>query len=92
MSLSRFLRRSRLPIEKRSDWAFELTDNGRWAWHVTDPDGTTESSEGSFLTLKECVAEATRCGYVAWIPEAERRNHRFSSQPASGLLHRRYVR
>lgn len=36
-------------------------------------DGTKESSNRAFQTLKECVDDATRCGYVAWKAEAERR-------------------
>jgi hypothetical protein len=66
------LQRTRLPTEKRSDWSFQPVEGG-WIWHVTHPDGTSASSRRQFLTRKECVADATRCGYVAWIPEAERR-------------------
>jgi hypothetical protein len=58
---------------KRSDWTFQLFADGSWAWHVTHPDGSTQSSTQRFLTKTECVVDATLHGYVAWIPEAERR-------------------
>jgi hypothetical protein len=58
---------------KRSDWSFKSFDDGWWAWHVTHADGSTQSSTRRFLTKAECVADATLYGYVAWIPEAERR-------------------
>ena len=86
LQVSRYFRSSRLPVEKRSDWAFELNADRRWVWHVTHPDGTTEFSEGSFLTAKECIADATHNGYIAWIPEAERRNHPFPPRPPGGFV------
>ena len=69
------LKRGRLPTEKRSDWAFRQVD-GRWVWQVTHFDGSQATSKRRFLTRTECVADATRHGYVAWIPEAERRRTR----------------
>ena len=61
-----------LPAEKRSDWMFEPTNEG-WTWRVTHQDGSSEFSDRAFGTQKECIADATRRGYVSWIPEAERR-------------------
>jgi hypothetical protein len=58
---------------KRSDWSFKSFADGWWAWHVVHPDGSRQSSTQRFLTRVECVADATLHGYVAWIPEAERR-------------------
>ena len=66
----------RLPSEKRSDWTFRVVEGRSWVWEVSHTDGTKESSKETFLTRKECVADATRHGYVAWIPEAERRRRR----------------
>jgi len=64
----------RLPGEKRSDWTFEPSSNGKWGWRVTHQDGRCEESACTFGTQKECIADATHRGYVCWIPEAERRN------------------
>jgi hypothetical protein len=58
--------------QRRSQWNFATTDAG-WTWTVTHADGTTESSEQAFKTLKECADDATGHGYVAWKPEDERR-------------------
>jgi hypothetical protein len=66
-------RKSRLTAEKRSDWTFLTVEDGSWVWHVTYADGSKATSMRRFSTVKECVADATRNGYVAWIPEAERR-------------------
>ncbi|MGZ5161917.1 MAG: hypothetical protein ACXWIT_15435 [Burkholderiales bacterium] len=80
------MRRKRLPAEKRSDWTFLTVDDGSWVWHVTHADGSKATSKRHFSTVKECVADATRNGYVAWIPEAERRSDRSkrnSLQPSS---------
>ena len=60
--------------EKRSDWTFRRVDESAWRWQVTHADGTKVSSPRKFSTQKECIADATRYGYVAWIPEAERRS------------------
>lgn len=60
------------PVEKRSQWNFELADDG-WAWSVVHADGTTERSARRWPTLKECAADASSRGYVAWKAEDERR-------------------
>jgi uncharacterized protein with LGFP repeats len=62
-----------LSKEKRSDWRFDPTAGG-WVWHVLHPDGGSATSEYGFPTLTACIADATLHGYVAWIPEAERRD------------------
>jgi len=59
-------------VEQRSQWNFESNDGG-WIWTVVHPDGTKESSEQPFQTLKQCVDDATQRGYVAWKAENERR-------------------
>lgn len=60
-------------MERRKQWKFILGDDGSWLWRTIDTDGTEESSESSFQTLKECTADATQKGYVAWKTEEERR-------------------
>ena len=66
---------SRKPrLLKRSDWTFKSLADGWWVWHVIHPDGSKQSSTRRFLTRTECVADATLHGYVAWIPEIERRD------------------
>jgi hypothetical protein len=80
------MRRKRLRAEKRSDWTFLTVEDGSWVWHVTYADGSKATSKRRFSTVKECVADATRNGYVAWIPEAERRSDqgkRNGFQPSS---------
>jgi hypothetical protein len=64
-------RKSRL--QKRSDWTFKALADGSWVWRAAHPDGSTACSTQRFVTRKECVADATLHGYVAWIPEMERR-------------------
>ena len=59
-------------MERRSRWKFD-NDAAGWGWTVSHPDGTTEVSQLAFKTLKECADDAARHGYVAWKPEAERR-------------------
>jgi hypothetical protein len=46
------------------------------------PDATENCSSRSFGTLKECIADATLDGYVAWGPDQERREKKddFPSQ------------
>ena len=59
--------------ERRKKWSFLLGDDGAWLWRAVNPDGTSESSAGTFATLKECTEDATRRGYVVWKTEEERR-------------------
>ena len=59
-------------MERRRNWNFLVREDESWIWRVTDATGTQES-EGSFATLKECTADATRHGYTAWKSEDERR-------------------
>lgn len=59
--------------ERRKQWNFLLGDDGNWRWRAVSPDGTSESSERNFSTLKECTEDATRHGYVVWKTEEERR-------------------
>lgn len=59
-------------MERRRNWSFLVREDESWMWRVTDSGGTQES-QGSFATLKECTADATRHGYVAWKSEDERR-------------------
>ena len=50
-----------------------MADSGGWLWRAVAPDGTEETSERTFQTLKECTEDATRHGYVVWKTEDERR-------------------
>jgi hypothetical protein len=70
------MKAKRLSAEKRSDWTFQSKKGCSWVWQVTHSDGTKASSKRTFLTKKECVADATKSGFIAWIPEAERRRAR----------------
>ena len=72
-------------MEKRSDWTFETTGDGSWIWRVTRADGSKMSSQCSFSTVKGCIGDATRNGYVAWIPEAERRRTDSAERPTAVL-------
>jgi hypothetical protein len=60
--------------ERRKRWNFVLRDDGQWAWHVVNTDGSEASSATSFDTLKQCTEDATRHGYVVWKPEQDRRS------------------
>lgn len=77
------MKKHRLPAEKRSDWTFEPNSKGTWTWRVTHQDGRHEESACAFSTQKECIADATRRGYVSWIPEAERREPESPDSPRS---------
>jgi hypothetical protein len=66
--LSRVLRK-----DKRNDWRFEPGPAG-WVWYVRRVDGTSQLSSQSFPTLNTCIGDAITQGYVAWMPEGERRN------------------
>ncbi len=50
--------------EKRRLWEFAITEAGPWEWRVTSPDGSKTSSGPGFLTLKACVDDAKKYGYV----------------------------
>lgn len=82
------MRKNSLPGEKRSDWRFHTVEDRSWVWQVTYADGSKAASENKFSTVKECVADATRSGYVSWIPEAERRAA-FVQAPAPKGVERR---
>lgn len=58
--------------QRRSQWNFVSSKAG-WVWTVSHADGTEESSERTFKTLKECANDANQNGYVAWKAEEERR-------------------
>ena len=62
-----------LTLERRSEWQFQMADDG-WYWLRQEPDGTSEVSV-KFATLKECTADAQQKGYVAWKSEEERRRN-----------------
>ena len=63
----------KLAEERRKQWNFLLADEGGWRWRVVNPDGTEETSDCTFATLKECTDDATAHGYVVWKSENERR-------------------
>jgi hypothetical protein len=58
-------------LERRRNWSFLVKEDETWFWRVADSTGTQESA--SFATLKDCTADATKHGYVAWRSEDERR-------------------
>ena len=62
-----------MTVERRKQWNFPLGDDGKWSWRVVDIDGKESASATSFPTLKECMEDATRNGYVVWKPEEDRR-------------------
>ncbi len=59
-------------MDRRRNWSFLVREDETWFWRVTDANGTEESA-GSFATLKDCTADATKHGYVVWRSEDERR-------------------
>ena len=58
--------------EKRTKWKFATDDDGTWLWSAMHPDGDEAESTRTFPTLSDCIADATRHGYVIW-GERERR-------------------
>lgn len=62
-----------MTLERRNQWNFVIADDGSWLWRVVSSEGTEQSSERTFATLKECTEDATRNGYVVWRSEQERR-------------------
>lgn len=61
-----------LSMDRRRRWKFILKEDGSWAWSVSKPDGTQESSDRSFRKLTECTADAVTHGYVVWNEEERR--------------------
>ena len=51
-------------IEQRKRWEFTIPEGGTWQWRVIHPDARELSSREGFLTLKACVDDAKRHGYV----------------------------
>ena len=35
-----------------------------WAWRCTGPDGATQTSERTFSSFRECIADARRHGFT----------------------------
>ena len=50
--------------EKRRRWEFTIPEGGTWQWRVIHPDASELSSHEGFITLKACVDDAKRHGYV----------------------------
>ncbi|MEA3156105.1 MAG: hypothetical protein QOK44_3694 [Betaproteobacteria bacterium] len=67
------LNRTMAKKEKRSEWNFAATKKGEWRWRVVHPDGTEVRSIRLFTVLKDCIADASRHGYIANKPKIERR-------------------
>jgi hypothetical protein len=61
-------------LERRTNWKFLMGDDGLWFWRAMHPDGTEQSSESTFATLRECTGDAMEQGYRAWNPDEDRRN------------------
>ena len=62
-----------LHAERRSNWSFFEAISGQWTWWVERPDGSSGASTANFGTLKECIANAQRYGYVLQPAQRERR-------------------
>ena len=61
-------------IDRRRQWKFSLKEqDGTWAWHVSNRAGGDAKSSPPFNTLEECIADATKNGYVVWTGEERRR-------------------
>ena len=50
--------------EKRGRWEFTIPENGLWGWRVVHADGRTACGDHGYRTLKECVDDAKKYGYV----------------------------
>ena len=50
--------------EKRGRWEFTIPENGLWHWRVVHADGRTACADSGYRTLKECVDDAKKYGYV----------------------------
>lgn len=50
--------------EKRGRWEFTIPENGLWEWRVVHPDGRTACGDSGHRTLKDCVDDAKKYGYV----------------------------
>lgn len=59
--------------ERRYEWKFFTHDNGLWIWRQIPPRGRAVSSEKSFPSLSDCIADARRHGYVLWAARERRR-------------------
>ena len=59
-------------VERRSSWSFTVV-GGKWVWTVVRPDKTETTSDKSFDSLTDCIADAVRLGYVPLKPVVERR-------------------
>jgi hypothetical protein len=62
-------------VERRSAWSFPVT-GGKWTWTVVRPDKSVTTTESTFDSLTECIADAMRFGYVPLKPAVERRERR----------------
>jgi|RhiMethySRZTD1v2_1073278.scaffolds.fasta_scaffold1339525_2 hypothetical protein len=61
-------------LDRRRQWSFSLRESdGCWAWHMASPAGTVTSSPCHFKTLDECIADATKHGYVIYEDKERRR-------------------
>lgn len=58
--------------ERRHQWRF-FTDNGHWLWRQIPPRGKAVSSETTFDSLTDCIADARRNGYILWTLRERRR-------------------
>lgn len=61
--------------ERRSEWNFEITDEG-WLWAVTHPGGTQERSSIVYETLKQAGDDAIENGYGKWRSDERRAGER----------------
>ena len=72
------------PGERRSRWSFFEGANGSWTWFVERPEGGSGGSERGFATLKDCIADAERHGYL--LPPASSERRARPSRPPSTMI------
>ena len=58
--------------ERRYQWKFFPGDDGLWIWRQIPPEGRAVSSQDSFQSLSDCIADARRNGYRLWTSRERR--------------------
>ena len=68
------MRESQDRSERRHEWKFFTSANGHWLWRQIPPRGRAVSSEDTFESLTDCIADARRNGYILWTSRERRRS------------------
>ena len=71
--------------ERRGRWEFTIPENGLWGWRVVHADGRTECGDSGYRTLKECLDDAKKYGYVYGLRRGAVM-HNLASRTAGALL------